>query len=56
MTYEIYETETFSKIHGAMEKEEQAWIDKMKLQLKDNPSTGKLLRFEWFRETKFGDS
>ena len=55
MAYEIYETETFSKLYEVMEKEEKSWIDKIKVQLKDNPNVGKPLRFEWFREKKFGD-
>ena len=55
MTYQIYETETFSKLYGAMEKVEQEWIDKIKLQLIENPQTGKPLRFDWFREKKFVD-
>lgn len=55
MPYEIYETDTFSKLYSAMEKEEKEWIAKIKLQIKDNPSTGKPLKFEWFREKKLGD-
>ena len=33
MPYQIYETETFSKLYEAMEKVEQEWINKIKLQL-----------------------
>lgn len=55
MPYQIYETETFSKLYGAMEKVEQDWVSKIKLQLIENPNTGKPLKFEWFREKKFGD-
>ena len=55
MPYQIYETETFSKLYGAMEKVEQEWVDKIKLQLIGNPQVGKPLRFDWFREKKFGD-
>ena len=55
MPCRIYETETFSKIYGAMEKEEQGWVDKIKHQLTENPYAGKPLKFEWFREKKFGD-
>ena len=54
MPYQIYETETFSKLYGAMEKVEQDWVNKIKLQLIENPNTGKPLKFEWFREKKFG--
>ena len=38
-----------------MEKREQEWADKIKLQLIGNPHAGKPLKFEWFREKKFGD-
>ena len=55
MPYQIYETETFSKLYEAMEKIEQEWIDKIKQQLTENPQVGKPLRFDWFREKKFGD-
>ena len=55
MPYDVYETETFSKLQLTMEKEEKEWVDKIKIQLKDNPSTGKPLRFDWFREKKFGN-
>ena len=53
MTYEVYETYTFSKLYGTLNKEEQSWIDKIKLQLKENPEVGKSLRFNWFREKRF---
>ena len=55
MSYQIYETETFSKLYGVMEKVEQEWVDKIKQQLIENPDVGKPLRFEWFKEKKFGD-
>ena len=55
MTVKIYETETFSKLYGVMEKTEQEWVSKIKRQLLENPNTGKPLRFDWFREKKFGD-
>ena len=55
MPYQIYETETFSKLYEVMEKEEKEWVDKIRLQLKENPNAGKPLRFEWFREKKFGN-
>lgn len=53
--YQIYETQTFSKLCDTMEKEEKEWVDKIKVQLKDNPNVGQPLRFDWFREKKFGD-
>jgi hypothetical protein len=55
MPCKIYETETFTKLYEAMEKVEQEWVDKIKLQLVENHQVGKPLRFEWFREKKFGD-
>ena len=55
MSYNIYETETFSKLYEVMEKEEKEWVDKIKLQLTNNPHVGKPLKFEWFREKKFGN-
>ncbi|MBI2545916.1 hypothetical protein HYV81_01940 [Candidatus Woesearchaeota archaeon] len=55
MVYDIYETEYFSRLYATMEKDEREWVGKIKLQLKENLYTGKPLRFEWFREKKFGD-
>ena len=55
MPYDIYETETFSKLYESMETVERDWVDKIKLQLKENPDVGKPLRFDWFREKKYGD-
>ena len=55
MSYQIYETETFSKLYEAMEKVEQEWVNKIRQQLTETPQTGKPLRFDWFREKKFGD-
>ena len=55
MPYDIYETETFSKLYKSMEIMERGWVDKIKLQLKENPDVGKPLRFDWFREKKYGD-
>ena len=55
MTCQIYETETFSKLYKSMEKVEQEWVDKIKQHLIENPYAGKPLRFDWFREKKFGD-
>ena len=55
MPYQVYETETFSKLYEVMEKIEQEWVDKIKHQLTENPQVGKPLRFDWFREKKFGN-
>ena len=51
----IYETEEFSKVLSATEKQEHLWIEKMKDQLEENLNVGKPLRYDWFREKKFGD-
>ncbi len=51
--YEIYETETFSRIFETLTGKEREWIRKMKSQLKANPKAGKPLHFDWFREKKF---
>ncbi len=53
MVNEVYETETFSKIHVTCEKTEQDWIEKMKDQIVEDLSVGKPLRFDFFREKKF---
>ena len=55
MPYQIYETETFSKLYDVMEKVEQEWVEKIKQQLIENSQVGKPLKFDWFRENKFGD-
>ena len=55
MAYHVYETDTFSKIFLTMEKSEQEWVRKVRLQLAENPHTGKPLRYDWFREKKLGD-
>ena len=51
----IYETKDFSKIVSATEIREHQWIEKMKDQLKENLKAGKPLRYDWFREKKFGN-
>ena len=53
MIYEIYETETFTKIFDSVTEKERDWIQKMKEQIKLNPKAGKALHFDWFREKKF---
>ena len=54
MVYAIYETEIFSKIYRISDRREQIWIAKIKEQLTINPQ-GKILRYEWLREKKFGN-
>jgi|SRR3989344_2283606 len=51
---EVYETEAFLRLYGASEKVEQQWIEKIKDQLKENLHVGQPLRFDWFREKRFG--
>ena len=53
MQYEIYETDTFTKIFDSATEKEREWVGKMKEQIKINPKTGKALHFDWFREKKF---
>ncbi len=52
---EIFETETFSKLYDASDARERQWIDKIKDSLRENLGVGKPLRFDWFREKKFGN-
>jgi mRNA-degrading endonuclease RelE of RelBE toxin-antitoxin system len=52
---EVYETNQFSKLFDAADKQEQEWIEKIKDQLAENLRVGKPLRFDWFREKKLGD-
>ena len=54
MSYYIYETETFSKLYESMDKEEREWLNKIKVQIKENPNAGKPLKFEWFAKTNPG--
>ena len=51
MPYDIYETETFSRLYESLEKDEQEWINRIKIQIKENPNVGKPLKFEWFAKT-----
>ncbi len=51
-TYEIYTTDSFNKLFNTLDKDEQNWIKKIKLQLEEFV-TGKPLQFNWFREKKY---
>ena len=51
--FEVFETETFSKLFESLEHRERIWVGKMRVQLKTNPKSGKPLRYTWFREKKF---
>ena len=50
--YRVYVTEPFEDLFDTLDNTEQIWIEKIMLQLAENP-TGKILRFEWFREKKY---
>lgn len=50
----VLETETFSRLFEALEKGEQEWIKRVVRQLEENFLVGKPLKFNWFREKKFG--
>jgi len=52
---EVHETVTFSKIYSAADGTEKEQIDSVRDQLKANLLVGKPLRFDWFREKKFGN-
>src|SRR3989344_9274103 len=52
--YGSFTTETFKKIYSSLDGRERIWIDKIKKQLEENP-TGRILKFEWFREKKLHD-
>jgi len=54
MSYTIYATETFKTLYPSLEKDEQRWIDKIKKNLEEYP-TGKILKYNWFREKKYGN-
>ena len=54
MPNKVLETEAFSRLFETLEKREQDWIKKVVLQLKENFLIGKPLKFNWFREKKFG--
>ena len=51
---QVFETETFSKLCNVADKTIREWVEKVKDQLVENLNVGKPLRFEWFREKKFG--
>lgn len=54
MSYKIYATETFKTLYSSLEIDEQRWIDKIKKNLEEYP-TGKILKYKWFREKKYGN-
>jgi len=50
--YEVFATDTFRKVYSAIDGSEKQWVDKIKGNLKENP-TGKIIQFQWFREKRF---
>ena len=52
--YRSFATETFKKVYSSLDGRERIWADKIKKQLEENP-TGRILKFEWFREKKLHD-
>lgn len=54
MPNKVLETDTFSKLYNSLNKDEKEWIKKVIEQLKENSCVGKPLRFDWFREKRYG--
>ena len=54
MPNQVLETEEFSRLFETLEKKEKDWIKKIVQQLEESFLVGKPLKFNWFREKKFG--
>ncbi|MBN1940772.1 MAG: hypothetical protein JW772_01165 [Candidatus Diapherotrites archaeon] len=54
MANRVLETDAFSRLFETLEQDEKEWIRKIIRQLGQNSGVGKPLRFNWFREKKFG--
>ena len=54
MSYIIFVTEAFLENYSKMDYLDHALIEKIKRNLVEN-AKGKILRYYWFREKKFGD-
>ena len=50
--YEVYATDSFKRLFETLDKKEQRYIEKIKLQLEES-ITGKPLQYNWFREKKY---
>lgn len=50
----ILKLAAFEEVYWSLDGSERAWIDKVYAQLCLSLSGGKPLRFEWFREKKWG--
>jgi len=55
MVFAVYTTETFDKEVEKLEKDAQDRIQKLFLQLKDNPYVGDQLKFRFFREKRLDE-
>jgi mRNA-degrading endonuclease RelE of RelBE toxin-antitoxin system len=52
MTYEVYTTETFDKEMSKLSNSDKKILQKMFLQLKENPFVGDQIRYPFFREKR----
>lgn len=52
--YKVYRTEKINELYQRLDFSEQNWIQKMEKHLANNPQ-GKILKYPWFREKKYGD-
>ena len=50
--YKVFTTEGFDKEKGKLTKEEEKRVEKIFLQLKDNPYVGDQLRYRFLREKR----
>jgi len=55
MAYAVYTTERFEKESGRVSAFERGIIQKIFLQLKDNPYVGDQIRYRFFREKRIKD-
>ena len=52
MVYAVYTTKSFDKETGKLTKDEKDRIQKIFLQLKENPYVGQQMRYRFFREKR----
>lgn len=52
---EVHETKTFNEAYQELQKTEQEWIIRIKLQLLQNLNVGKPLGYTWLREKKLNE-
>ncbi|MDD9954422.1 MAG: hypothetical protein OXR66_08890 [Candidatus Woesearchaeota archaeon] len=53
-SYRVLRTDEFMKEYRTLAQQERFWIYKMQKKFTVHP-TGKILRYSWFREKKFGN-